>query len=333
MPASSSQSRPRSSRTPSQPLVPTYGGTKNLSGSASTSICCIPSGAAHQIAKRASPWWLSITVRKARLPRTKKVGAPWLRRSLVCGRPRQSSRIRSRTCWWLSVIPEIYDQPGRRACGRNPKVDLLLETDGPRQHRFEVAGAHDFLDDRRPGQPFRPLVDQRPLARVQIEAGRRLHADDDEGRAVDVHDLPGAVLLQRRVRVLDAIPRKPIALELEDNPVIAFVTADCDSLEQCGRLRSGLPDHHVRTGIREGVDSFRCARRLSGGGGGRARCRRRRLALVLRAAATSRQQRRGCETGEERGARSHGLSFAAALPGSSLTIPEQDLSNSPKSPS
>ena len=43
IPASSSQSRPRSSRTPSQPRWPTYGGTKNRSGSASTSIACMPS--------------------------------------------------------------------------------------------------------------------------------------------------------------------------------------------------------------------------------------------------------------------------------------------------
>src|SRR3954454_5709318 len=305
MPASSSQSRPRSSRTPSQPRVPTYGGTKNLSGSASTSICCIPSGAAHQIAKPASPWWLSITIRKARLPRTKKVGAPWLRRSLVCGRPRQSSRIRSRTCWWLSVIPEIYDQPGRRACGRNPKVDLLLETDGPRQHRFEVAGAHDFLDDRRPGQPFRPLVDERPLPRVQIEAGRRLHTHDDEGRAVDVHDLPGAVLLQRRVRVLDAIAGKPVALELEDNPVVALVAADRDSLEQRGRFRGGRTHHDVGAGPLERVDPLRGAgrRRRRGRVGGAGR--RRRLALLLRAAAPASEQRRDRKNSEEHGARWH----------------------------
>src|ERR671937_1906521 len=94
MPASSSQSSARSRRTPSQPRWPTYGGTKNRSGSASTSSRCMPSGAAHQIAKRPSPWWFVTTITNARLPRTKNVGAPWLRRSLVSGSARQSSRIR-----------------------------------------------------------------------------------------------------------------------------------------------------------------------------------------------------------------------------------------------
>ena len=90
-------------RRPSQPRWPTYGGTKNRSGSASTSICCMPSAAAHQIAKRPSPWWSVSTITNGRLPRTKKVGAPWLRRSVVSGRPRQISRIRSsvrsRSAW------------------------------------------------------------------------------------------------------------------------------------------------------------------------------------------------------------------------------------------
>jgi hypothetical protein len=35
-----------------------------------------PSGAAHQIAKRPSPWWSVSTITNARLPRTKNVGAP-----------------------------------------------------------------------------------------------------------------------------------------------------------------------------------------------------------------------------------------------------------------
>src|SRR5207248_1698864 len=76
IPASSSQSRPRSRRTPSHPRWPTYGGTKNRSPSASTSIDCMPSGAAHQIANRPSPWWFVSTITNARLPRTKNVGAP-----------------------------------------------------------------------------------------------------------------------------------------------------------------------------------------------------------------------------------------------------------------
>src|SRR5437870_4406345 len=65
---------------------------------------CIPAGAAHQIAKRPSSWWFVITMRNARLPRTKNVGAPWLSRSLVSGRPRQISRMRSRTCSRSSAI-------------------------------------------------------------------------------------------------------------------------------------------------------------------------------------------------------------------------------------
>src|SRR5919197_240561 len=94
MPSSSSHSNGRSSRMPSQPRCPTYGGTKNRWGSPATSACCIPSGAAHQIAKRPSPWWFVSTMRKARLPRTKNVGAPWLSRSLVSGSAKQIPRIR-----------------------------------------------------------------------------------------------------------------------------------------------------------------------------------------------------------------------------------------------
>src|SRR5438552_2036666 len=56
IPAISSQSMPSLSRTPSQPRCPTYGGMKNFDGSASTSSCWSPGGAAHQIAKRPSAW-------------------------------------------------------------------------------------------------------------------------------------------------------------------------------------------------------------------------------------------------------------------------------------
>ena len=45
--AISSQSGSRSSRTPSQPRCPTYGGRKNVSGSEAISSCCAPGGAAH----------------------------------------------------------------------------------------------------------------------------------------------------------------------------------------------------------------------------------------------------------------------------------------------
>jgi hypothetical protein len=62
--------------------------------SASTSERCIRVGAAHQIAKRPSPWWSVSTMTNARLPRTKNVGAPWLGRSLVSGSARQILRIR-----------------------------------------------------------------------------------------------------------------------------------------------------------------------------------------------------------------------------------------------
>src|SRR2546423_3178474 len=57
---------------------------------------CISAGAAHQIAKRPSSWWFVSTMRKARLPRTKNVGAPWLNRSLVSGSARQMARTRLR---------------------------------------------------------------------------------------------------------------------------------------------------------------------------------------------------------------------------------------------
>jgi hypothetical protein len=75
-----------------------YGGTKKRSGSASTSERWRPAGAAHQSAKRPSPWWFVTTMTKARLPRTKNVGAPWLGRSLVSGSARQMLRIRPTVC-------------------------------------------------------------------------------------------------------------------------------------------------------------------------------------------------------------------------------------------
>ena len=50
----------------------------------------MPAGAAHQIAKRPSPWWSVSTITNGRLPRTKNVGAPWLSRSLVSGRARHN---------------------------------------------------------------------------------------------------------------------------------------------------------------------------------------------------------------------------------------------------
>ena len=59
---------------PEPAAVPTYGGRKNRSGSASTSICWTPSSAAAHNANRPSPWWSFRTIAKERLPRTKNVG-------------------------------------------------------------------------------------------------------------------------------------------------------------------------------------------------------------------------------------------------------------------
>src|SRR2546423_3034619 len=82
---------------------------------------CIPAGAAHQIAKRPSPWWLVSTIRNARLPRTKNVGAPWLRRSLASGSARQILRSR------LSVRSRSADETiGMMVARGNALVALLL---------------------------------------------------------------------------------------------------------------------------------------------------------------------------------------------------------------
>lgn len=50
--ATKSQSWSASSEMPIQPWTPTYGGTKNRSGSPSTSDRCAPGGALHQIPHR-----------------------------------------------------------------------------------------------------------------------------------------------------------------------------------------------------------------------------------------------------------------------------------------
>src|ERR1700730_8083328 len=60
----------------------------------------MPSGAAHQIARRPSPWWSSRYMTNDRLPPMKNVGWPWLSRSVVSGRARQSSRMRSSGLRW-----------------------------------------------------------------------------------------------------------------------------------------------------------------------------------------------------------------------------------------
>src|SRR5215210_1685690 len=101
-----------------------------------------------------------MTIRNARVSRTKNVGAPWLGRSLVSGSARQIFRMRARTSSGRSVIPEIDDEPGRRRQRQHAEVDLLLEADGPRKHCFEVAGTHHLAHDGRPGHTARALVDE-----------------------------------------------------------------------------------------------------------------------------------------------------------------------------
>src|SRR5581483_4183428 len=178
IPASSSQSRPRSRRTPSQPRWPTYGGTKNRSGSASASIPCTPAAAAHQIAKRPSPWWSVSTIRNAFLPRTKNVGAPWLRRSLVSGRPRQSFRsppsVRSRSRAVSAVelgvvVPARERAPRRRLPGVVP-AHRAEHGRSPRDGAVAADGA-DQLDRQR-------------------RTGIRRRLDDLPGLQLEHHDLP-----------------------------------------------------------------------------------------------------------------------------------------------
>src|SRR5438105_2447039 len=89
----------------------------------------MPSAAAHQIANRPSPWWFVITIRKARLPRTKKLGAPWLRRSVVSGSPRQISRIRVSVCSRSRPVatPPSYGSGNARQVRGCPPVSTLTE--------------------------------------------------------------------------------------------------------------------------------------------------------------------------------------------------------------
>ena len=72
----SAQSGRPSTRTPSQPRCPTYGGRKNRSGSWPIISSCAPGGAAHHSASRPSPWWSSMNITKVFFSRTKNDGAP-----------------------------------------------------------------------------------------------------------------------------------------------------------------------------------------------------------------------------------------------------------------
>src|SRR5215212_5615715 len=164
--------------------------------------------------------------------------------------------MRARTSSGRSVIPEIYDEPRRRRQRQHVEVDLLLEAYGPREHSFEVAGADDLANDRRSRHAPRALVDEVAFARVQVEARRGLHAHDDKGRAGDRHRVAAAVLLQRRLHVLNAVARQALTAELEDDAVVALVATDADALEQRRRGSGRRADADARRSAVERVDAL-----------------------------------------------------------------------------
>src|SRR4051794_10973062 len=74
----------------------------------------MPGGAAHQSASRPSSWWLSRYITNVFLSRMNQAGEPWLRRSVVSGRARHSSRTRSSTDLTLSRHKRVLIRSGRR---------------------------------------------------------------------------------------------------------------------------------------------------------------------------------------------------------------------------
>ena len=168
------------------------------------------------------------------------------------------------------MVAEVDDQPRRRRRRSDEKIDLVGETDRPAQHRFEIAGPDELLHDRcaraRAVDPPWPLVGHHALARVQVEAGCRLHAHDDDGCALHVDRLAGPVFLQRLVRVRDLVTRQDI-LELEDDPVVAFVPADGDAVKESDLAAVRGTLDRRRRGTLERIDPTRA--------GCRRRCRRR----------------------------------------------------------
>lgn len=91
--SSSSQSTGTSRYTPIQPRCPTYGGRKNRSGAAATSVSWAPGGPASHAARRSS-WCRSAVVTNWREP-TNQLASPWLARSDVSGSARQIARSRA----------------------------------------------------------------------------------------------------------------------------------------------------------------------------------------------------------------------------------------------
>lgn len=159
--ATSSHFRSRSSRTPSQPRCPTYGGRKNRSGSASTIVCCTPSVAAHQIASRPSSWWLSNRVTNCRFSRTYQLGVPCERRSELSGSARHSARTLFSAGWPGSITPAVVAQAqsfaaagGRLAPGEAVETGDVLRSvrrrgrDQPQHHRRAQRTVHRSPPDQ-----------------------------------------------------------------------------------------------------------------------------------------------------------------------------------------
>src|SRR5205085_9623931 len=154
--------------------------------------------------------------------------------------PRRGRRRGRAAAASRSAIPQVDDETSRLVERTDAEVHALLDADRPREDGLEIPGAHELAHDRgaRVGafDPPWAHVDEAPLVGREVEARCRLHPHEQDRAACDLDRVPGAVLDDRPVDVLD-LPAWSQVLELEDDAVVAFMSPDGDAFEE---RRSGL---------------------------------------------------------------------------------------------
>lgn len=121
-------------------------------------------------------------MRNARLPRTKNVGEPWLRRSLVSGSARQSPRIRSRTRSRSPLVKSTSPFVGLRPTGVRKLVPspgiaaaVARENEDKRQNE-----ANEQDEQEEPNKSARnPDRDHAPIVAVRVVRSKKRNPVSD----------------------------------------------------------------------------------------------------------------------------------------------------------